>query len=158
MDNIETAADTGATFDASAAMESLLAEPTQTEDAQQEQTEEVSPEQAQRNALSEGLNTLYEDGWTNEELLEFSQDATVREDIQKNGKTVRQAARAYLRRQSAAQKTEEKSGKRGVPTMRSASNTGAGGRDQIAEMSDKEFDKFYRQVMSDSLAGKKHRL
>lgn len=155
MDNTEVMTES-VEFDASVAMENLLAEPEVAQE--QAQTEEVSPEQAQRNTLTEGLNTLYEDGWSAEELLEFSQDATVREDIQKNGKTVRQAARAFLRRQNAAAKAEEKSGKRGVPTVRTASNTGAGARNQVAEMSDAEFDKFYRQVMDDSLSGKKHRL
>ena len=91
--------------------------------------------------------------------MEFSSDAQVREDIQKNGKTVRQAARAYERRmREAAKQTEDKPAKRGVPTVRTASNTGAGGPDQIASMSDKEFEAFYKQAMADSLAGKKRRL
>ena len=155
MDNTEVMTES-VEFDASAAMENLLAEPQAAQE--QEQTDEVTPEQAQRNTLTEGLNTLYEDGWSAEELLEFSQDATVREDIQKNGKTVRQAARAFLRRQNAAAKAEDKGGKHGVPTVRTASNTGAGGRNQVEDMTDAQFDAFYKKVMSDSLAGKKHRL
>lgn len=152
-ENIETAPQ----FDAGAAAESLLAEQEQQEQ-QEQQTEELSPEEARKAEVSAGLNSLLEDEWTQEEILAFSQDALVREDIQKNGKTVRQAARAYLRRQAAAPQEEHKGGKRGVPVVRNASNSGSAGRDQIAEMSDKEFEAFYKQAMSDSLAGKKRRL
>lgn len=155
MDDNQNTVDTGMLTDA------LLTEdaPEQVEQqADEQQTEEQSPEEARKAALSDGLNTLFEDGWTAEELEEFSRDAQVREDIQKNGKTVRQAARAYERRLRSAEKAEAKSAKHGVPTTRTASNTGAGGRNQIAEMSDREFDAYYRQVMEDSLSGKKHRL
>lgn len=155
MDDTQNTVDTGVLTDA------LLAEdaPEQTEEqADEQQTEEQSPEEARKAALRDGLDTLFEDGWTAEELEEFSKDAQVREDIQKNGKTVRQAARAYERRLRAAQKTEDKPAKRGVPTMKTASNTGASGPNQIADMSDKEFEAFYKQAMADSLAGKKRRL
>jgi hypothetical protein len=157
MDENTNTADTGnITPDTATLTDQLLAE---TEQEQvEEQTEEQSPEEARKEQLNQQLNTLIEDGWTAEELEAFSQDAQVREDIQKNGKTVRQAARAYERRLRAAEKAETKPAKHGVPTTRTASNTGAGGRNQIAEMSDKEFDAYYRQVMEDSLSGKKHRL
>lgn len=146
-----------AEFNAETAMDNLLAEAS-SEEVQQEQTEEQSPEDARKAALSEGLNTLFEDGWTPEELMEFSQDAGVREDIQKNGKTVRQAARAYERRmREAAKQTETQSAKRGVPTVRTASTSGANEPNKYEEMSDKEFEAFYKQAMSDSLAGKKRR-
>lgn len=157
MDNTETTVETGAEFDANAAVDNLLTENTEAPEAET-QNEEVSPEEARKAELNSGLNTLIEDGWSSEEILEFSQDPTVREDIQKNGKTVRQAARAFLRRLAAADKAEAKSVKHGVPTVKTASGNGAGGRDQIAEMSDADFDKFYKQAMSDSLAGKKRRL
>lgn len=155
MDDNQNTVDTGMLTDA------LLAEdtPDQNEQQDEQQDEQLSPEEARKVALSDGLNTLFEDGWTAEELEEFSKDAQVREDIQKNGKTVRQAARAYERRLRAAGNADAKSaGKRGVPTVKTASGDGPGGRDKIAEMSDKEFDAFYRQAMADSLAGKKRRL
>lgn len=146
-------------FDAGAAVENLLAEQPAVEETQEEQAEELSPEEARKAEINEGINTLIEDGWTAEEILAFSQDAGAQEDIQKNGKTVRQAARAYERRLRQAGNAEQKpAAKRGVPTVKSASGNGAGGRDQIAEMSDKEFDAFYKQAMADSLAGKKRRL
>lgn len=148
--------ETAPQFDAGAAADSLLAEQEQPQQEEQ-QTEELTPEEARKAELSAGLNSLLEDEWTQEEILAFSQDALVREDIQKNGKTVRQAARAYLRRQATVQE-EPKPAKRGVPVVRNASNSGSAGRDQIAEMSDKEFEAFYKQAMSDSLAGKKRRL
>lgn len=143
-------------IDVGAITENLL-----TENAEQEpeqQAEEPSAEEARKAEMSDGLHKLYDVGWTVEELEAFSQDAQAREDIQKNGKTILQAARAYERRLRTADKAEAKPAKRGVPTMRTASNSGASGHDQIAEMSDKEFDAFYKQAMSDSLAGKKRRL
>ena len=155
MDDNQNTVDTGMLTDA------LLAEgaPDQNEQQDEQQDEQLSPEEARKAALSDGLNTLFEDGWTAEELEEFSKDAQVREDIQKNGKTVRQAARAYERRLRATGNADAKSaGKRGVPTVKSASGDGPGGLDKIAEMSDKEFEAFYKQAMADSLAGKKRRL
>ena len=147
-------------FDAGTAVENLLTEQPVTDEAQEpEQTEELSPEEARKAEINAGINTLVEDGWTAEEILAFSQDAGAQEDIQKNGKTMRQAARAYERRLRSAGNADAKSAsKRGVPTVKSASGDGPGGRDKIAEMSDKEFDAFYRQAMADSLAGKKRRL
>lgn len=145
-------------FDSGAAVDMLLTEAQAEEPQQEQQEQEISPEEARKNELRAGLNSLYEDDWTPEEIEEFSQDALVREDIQKNGKTVRQAARAYMRRQAQNQKSEAKPAKHGVPTTRTASNSGADGRNQIETMSDKEFDAFYKQTIADSLAGKKHRL
>lgn len=148
-----------AQFDAGTAVENLLMEQPVVEETQ-EQAEEPSPEEARKAEINEGISTLVEDGWTPEEILAFSQDAGAQEDIQKNGKTVRQAARAYERRLRQAEKAAEQkpATKRGVPTVKTASGNGAGGRDVIAEMNDKEFDAFYKQAMADALSGKKRRL
>lgn len=150
----ETKNEGAAAFDAGALTESLLSEEPAEEQAQQEQQE--SEEDARVKALNDGLTTLFEDGWTKEELLAFSKDAKAREDIQKNGKTLRQAARAYEKR--LREGAAEKGGKRGVPTVRSASGAGAKGYDRIADMSDREFDEFFAKSMSDAMSGKKIKL
>jgi hypothetical protein len=82
--------DTGAAeqvLDSEALIDSLTTEQTeeQTEQPAEEQPaeeeEQVSPEQAQRNAIQSGITALYEDGWTEDELTAFSKDAKARADI-----------------------------------------------------------------------------
>lgn len=143
-------------FDAGALAESLLTEPPAQQEESTEQAQESNPQADARTRAMDALKTLAEDGWTAEELLAFSSDEKAREDVTKNGKTVRQAARAYEKR--LREGTGEKGAKRGVPTVRSASGAGTAGHDRIAEMSDREFDEFFAKSMSDAMSGKKIRL
>lgn len=141
-------------FDAGALAENLFTEaPAQQEEAKDQ---ESNPQAEARTLAMDALKTLAEDGWTAEELQAFSSDEKAREDVQKNGKTVRQAARAYEKR--LREGGGDKGVKRGVPTVRSASGAGASGHDRIAEMSDREFDEFFAKSMSDAMSGKKIRL
>ena len=107
-------------------------------------------------AYRKGIESLMEDGWSTEELREFANDETVRSDLNE-GKTLRQAATAFLRRIRSGQAETPAAKKRGVPTVTRAAS-GNVGRDRIAEMSDEEFDKFQRSVSARALAGEKIRL
>ena len=143
-------------FDAGALAENLLTEPPAQQEESAEQAQESNPQADARTLAMDALKTLVEDGWTAEELMAFSSDEKAREDVTKNGKTVRQAARAYEKR--LREGGGDKGAKRGVPTVKSASGAGASGHDRIAEMSDREFDEFFAKSMSDAMSGKKIRL
>lgn len=110
-------------------------------------------------AIKEGMKGLIDDGWTPEELQEFVADETVREDIAA-GKTVRQAARAYERRQrtqpAAAPKAERK---RAVPTIKSASLPAENiNEDYIDDMTPEQFAAFRAKVNKARMQGKRVRL
>lgn len=96
------------------------------------------------------IRTLVEDGWTSEMLQAFTTDKTVIEQIE-DGKTIRQAAMAYL---SRGQKTENQN-RRAVPTIRTATASASPDEDRIANMSDAEFDRFARSAMDAAYSGKK---
>ena len=120
----------------------------------QEVEEEQTPseEDARLSAYRDGIQSLYEDEWTAEELTAFSHDAGVHEDL-KNGKTVRQAARAYLRRQAEAVK-EKPSAKKSVPTVRAASGAANKQKNFIEEMTTAQFREFSRKAQEAMLSGK----
>lgn len=123
------------------------------EEAVQEEEPELSPEEAQKKAITDGIQTLFEDGWTGEELTEFSRDKQVREDIA-GGKTVRQAATAYMRRMRTAQ-TQKPVTKRAVPTVQTHATSGAPSVNRVAEMSDKEFAEFSERAIRAAKDGKR---
>lgn len=114
--------------------------------------------QRQIETYKTGIKSLMDDGWSADELREFSEDAGVKQDLA-DGRTIRQAAMAFMRRgrSSEPQSGEENRHKRGVPTV-TKSAAGNIGRDKIAEMSDAEFDKFRRKAMERTVAGEKIRL
>lgn len=143
------------TFDANAAAETLLTEQPAAEEQQEQQVEEPAQENERQNELSAGLNELFEDGWTVEELEKLVLDEQLRADIQA-GKNLMRAVNAYTRRQKT-EAAPAAGAKRAVPTVRTASNSGAAEHNKFEDMSDKEFDAFYKQAMDDSLAGKKRR-
>ena len=60
---------------------------TQEPPAQETEEKPVSEEEARLVAYRDGIQSLYDDEWTPEELTAFSRDAGVHEDL-KNGKTV----------------------------------------------------------------------
>ena len=119
------------------------------------EAEERTEGDVDRAALVSGIRSLMEDGWTSGELLAFSQDETAQQQIA-GGKTVRQAANAYLRRQmGAAPSTQSSAARREVPTVRARPTEAARDRNAIADMSDEEFDRFSRRAMSEAMAGKR---
>lgn len=118
-----------------------------------QETDTPSEEEARISAYREGIQSLYEDDWTPEELTAFSRDAGVHEDL-KNGKTVRQAARAYLRRQAEAPKVKP-AAKKSVPTVRSAAGTANKAKQNyINEMSSAQFREFSRKAQEAMMSGK----
>lgn len=96
------------------------------------------------------INSLYEDGWTLEQLQAFANDETAQADVA-SGKTARQAATAYLMRQNGAKKPA----KRSVPTLRNATGSAVPAYDRYARMSDKEFAKLSDNLYERLLAGEK---
>ena len=117
--------------------------------------EEKTPEQARKDAVSEGLNSLREEGVTSEELLAFSQDEAARKDIQA-GKDVVRAFMAYSRRQASAVKSvQTEPEKKGVPTVTAQATASAGDRPSIKDMSKKEFAELSKKAREAVMMGKK---
>ena len=171
MENVETTTPAVVTDDAVQEQESIAAEELfenitsesagEEEEVNQEQQEEeqpqeeepqLSPEEAHKKAITDGLQTLFNDGWTSEELLAFSKDKTVREDIAA-GKDVIRAAMAYERRQRTAASSKPVA-KKSVPTLKSAATSGVRNRNRIDEMTDKEFEAFSRAAQAAMREGK----
>lgn len=101
--------------------------------------------------MKSDINSLYEDGWTIEQLQAFANDQTAQADVAK-GKSARQAATAYLMRQAAEAK---KPAKKSVPNIRNSSGTGGSVTNKFARMSDKEFAKLSDNLYERLLAGEK---
>ena len=125
------------------------------QEEQQEEEPELTPEEAHKKAITDGLQTLFQDGWTSEELLAFSKDKTVRQDIAA-GKDVIRAAMAYERRQRTAASAKP-AAKKSVPTLKSAATSGVRDSDRFDEMTDAEFDAFDRKARAAMLEGKRVR-
>ena len=83
-------------------------------------------------------------------------DATVREDIAA-GRSVRQAATAYLRRGRSAQEQPPAGAntRRGVPTLRSQATAPTRDRSAIDDMTDAEFAAFSERAMEAAMSGKR---
>lgn len=137
------------------------------QDAQQEapqdaQEPEKDAPEAQKEAAGvndeqvEAVRTLLADGWTREELLAFSEDETAQKDM-REGRSMRQAALAYLRRQSAAESGESRR-KRGAPIARNTSSGASPEMDPVKSMSDAQFDRFMADVRRRAMRGEKVRL
>ena len=113
--------------------------------------ESAQPDRQQE--FADAIATLRDDGWDDDELNALVRDKDVLNDI-RGGKTLRQAARAYEKRQNAPQSKERK---RAVPTVRGASG-GSGGdtnADMIANMSDAEFRKYKERIHALQMQGKR---
>ena len=121
-----------------------------------EAEERHAGEDAQKQAITQGIQSLFEDGWTSDELRAFSMDATVREDIAA-GRSVRQAATAYLRRGRSAQEQAPAGAntRRGVPTLRSQATAPTRDRSAIDDMTDAEFAEFSERAMEAAMSGKR---
>lgn len=102
----------------------------------------------QLDAYKADINSLIAEGWTKDQLVEFTSDAGVQESL-RDGMTVRQAAWAYLR----GGQTQSK--KTAVPTVRTATASPPPDEDRIASMSDKEFDAFQKRLREAMYEGKK---
>lgn len=100
--------------------------------------------------MTAAVRGLMEDGWTAEELSAFAADETAQADMA-DGKTVRQAAKAFMMRQNAPQTVK----RRGVPTFRAAATSGAKPGNLIDDMSDKDFAKFSDRAYQALMEGKK---
>ena len=106
-------------------------------------------------AIREGIAELFEDGWTQEELMALSQDMGVREAVAKGHDVVR-AACAYLR--ARMQQMHSPMRRRAVPVSRVS---GAGSMMQgsgIEQMSDAQFHAFSRQAREAAMLGRKVRM
>ena len=121
---------------------------------QREGTQEEKAQPAQDDQVrsyTEGINGLYDMGWTQEEVAALIADPEALRDIV-GGKTVGQAAHAFMKRQQiAAQKTAPR---RSVPTVKSASGTPKGGGNRIREMSREDFRKLSERAERAMLDGK----
>ena len=92
--------------------------------------------------IARDIATLREDGWTDEELQALAVDEGVLNDM-RNGKTSRQAARAYEK----AQRTTQRQQKRAVPTVKGGSSANVGDYNSyISGMSDAQFREFQERV------------
>ena len=120
------------------------------EDAAGMQAQEAQESEA---AIREGVASLFEDGWTGEELSELSQDMGVREDVARGMDVVRAACK-YLRAQLLAARSVPR--RRGVPIARAA---GGGAQmlpeNRIEAMSDAQFEAFSRQAREAAMMGRK---
>lgn len=113
------------------------------------------PEKARKDAISEGLNSLMEEGVTSEELLAFSQDATARKDVQA-GKDVVRAFMAYSRRQaSAVKEVPVETAKKSVPTVKTQGTAEPSARDTIKNMSKADFAELSRRAREAIAEGRK---
>ena len=101
-------------------------------------------------SYTEGITGLYDSGWTQEEVAALIADPDALRDIM-NGKTVGQAAHAYMKRQSAAQKPAPR---RSVPTVKNASGAGRGSGSRIMDMSKEDFRKLSERAERAMLDGK----
>jgi len=100
--------------------------------------------------MTASVQGLLDDGWTPDELREFAADETAQAEMA-NGKSVRQAATAFMKRQTAPQTAK----RRGVPTFRSAATSGAKQGNLIDDMSDAEFARFADRAYQAAMNGKK---
>lgn len=117
---------------------------------------------ARQEELRGDLQSLREDGFTDDELRALVTDSGVREDWQ-GGMSLRRAAMGYMRRQADAAKAQQqekapgRGTKRGVETVKTAS-AAAVRRNAIEDMSDEEFRAFDKRVMNASMNGQRVRL
>lgn len=119
--------------------------------AEGEHEDKAQPAQDdQVRAYTEGITNLYDMGWTQEEVAALIADPEALRDI-RDGKTVGQAAHAFMKRQNSAQKPATR---RSVPTVKTAAGTPKGGGSRIKEMSKEDFRKLSERAERAMLDGK----
>lgn len=109
--------------------------------------------------IREGIAELFEDGWTQEELMALSQDVGVREAVARGHDVVR-AACAYLRAQMQAMRSPAYNPmrRRAVPVSRVSGAGSAMQGSGIEQMSDAQFEAFSRQAREAAMMGRKVRM
>ena len=120
----------------------------QAEGAHEDKAQTAQDDQVR--AYTEGITGLYDMGWTQEEVAALIADPEALRDI-RDGKTVGQAAHAFMKRQNSAQKPATR---RSVPTVKTASGTPKGGGSRIKEMSKEDFRKLSERAERAMLDGK----
>lgn len=105
--------------------------------------------------ITSGLNSLIDDGWTMEELRDFSSDEQVKQDVN-SGMSIRKAAKAYLQRE-AAPKEAAPSKRRSVPTAKTAGAGNVPEENKIENMTDAEFARFSDRAQEMMMEGKRVR-
>lgn len=100
------------------------------------------------------VQSLYNDGWTVEELQALTTDETVRRQVSE-GVSLRKAAKMYLQRQTTTQQTTRR---RSVPTAKTAGSGAPPDYNDIANMTDAEFDALQERVERAAMEGKRVRL
>ena len=120
----------------------------QAEGAHEDKAQSAQGDQVR--AYTEGITNLYDMGWTQEEVAALIADPEALRDI-RDGKTVGQAAHAFMKRQNSAQKPAPR---RSVPTVKTASGTPKGGGSRIKEMSKEDFRKLSERAERAMLDGK----
>lgn len=142
---IETPVQNDTTVSAQELMENI-------EKPNEDEAPQGKDQDADANPYAADLQTLYDDGWTQEDMAAFIVDPQALREI-RDGKTVRQAAFAFMRRQSAVDKAHP--AKKGVPTVRATATAGASRASRIAEMSDEEFAELSQKARAALMEGKK---
>ena len=129
-------------------MQDSGAKDNQAESAQEDKAQTAQDDQVR--AYTEGITNLYDMGWTQDEVAALIADPEALRDIV-GGKTVGQAAHAFMKRQNSAQKPATR---RSVPTVKTASGTPKGGGSRIKEMSKEDFRKLSERAERAMLDGK----
>ena len=137
-----------AEVNASELMQDSGAKDNQAESAQEDKAQTAQDDQVR--AYTEGITNLYDMGWTQDEVAALIADPEALRDIV-GGKTVGQAAHAFMKRQNSAQKPATR---RSVPTVKTASGTPKGGGSRIKEMSKEDFRKLSERAERAMLDGK----
>ena len=137
-----------AEVNASELMQDSGAKDNQAESAQEDKAQTAQDDQIR--AYTEGITNLYDMGWTQDEVAALIADPEALRDIV-GGKTVGQAAHAFMKRQNSAQKPATR---RSVPTVKTASGTPKGGGSRIKEMSKEDFRKLSERAERAMLDGK----
>ena len=117
----------------------------------QERANQTQADNPQRGQAETEVQSLYADGWTEDELLALTTDAEVKRQFAA-GVSLRKAAKMYLQRQQTAQ---PQTPKRGVPTAKTAGSGVPPDDNAIANMTDAEFDAFQKRVERAAMEGKR---
>lgn len=120
----------------------------------QERANQSRADDPQRRQAAAEVNSLYADGWTEDELRVLTNDAEVQRQFAA-GVSLRKAAKMYLQRQQTAQ---PQTPKRGVPTAKTAGSGAPPDDNAIANMTDAEFDALQKRVERAAMEGKRVRL
>lgn len=120
----------------------------------QERANQSRADNPQMGQAEAEVQSLYADGWTEEELLALTTDAEVKRQFAE-GMSLRKAAKMYLQRQ---QTKPPQTPKRGVPTAKTAGSGAPPDDNAIANMTDAEFDAFQKRVERAAMEGKRVRI